>query len=58
MIVVDVFALDSLQVPLVEDDHVVETLTSNGGVVAPLWLRAKSAYGGCAFYLFIRAHRT
>ena len=28
------------------------------GVVAPLWLRAKSAYGGCAFYIFIHAHRT
>ena len=32
MIVVDVFAQDSPQVPLVEDDHVVETLTSNGSV--------------------------
>ena len=32
----------------------MEILTARG-VVAPLWLRAKSAYGGCAFYLFIRA---
>ena len=30
MIVVDVFAQDSPQVPLVEDNHMVETLTSNG----------------------------
>ena len=29
-------------------------MSPRSGVVAPLWLRAKSAYGGCAFYLFIR----
>ena len=65
--------------PLVEDDHMVKTLTSNGAehpfdewilprgarcgkdlLVVPKRREGRLAVGetSCAFYLFIRAHRT